>query len=456
MHSSLRGLLLCSALLLGPSVGSAERVGTIALTPFEMQATALEALRGGQSARALALAEALLLRDAEDRAALRIAAQAALNIEQSSVASERARALYRLSETDRDRYTAARLAALAEAQQDHYTRAQIWLRLARQAAPDSDAARAVARDYALVRQRNPLSIQVDLAFSPSNNINNGSSEQTFELLGFVHALSPDAQSLSGFETSAAVTLAYTLSESNRSRTQAFVTAQTVRYELSDSAQDQAPDFDASALDYDRLLLGLRHDWRVGGSGQPLTAQLNYGITHVGGDPYSKDIGFGLSSYWSVRQGSQITAGVRLAQVTYDGSNAQSESTAIDLGWNQRLGNGDTLKFATTLENVHSDDTSSLNSERRRLAVTYDFGRTLDYFDVSVGVSRQWRDYDPSILALEGRSDVRNDLTVAVGFPTVEYYGFSPVAEVEAQRTNSNVARFQSEGLSLDLSVRSNF
>jgi len=87
-----------AALLLALCLGvagplAAQGDESITLTPADMRATAFADLRGGNAARALALSEALLMRDARDPVALRIGSQAALQMGQSDVALRHARTL---------------------------------------------------------------------------------------------------------------------------------------------------------------------------------------------------------------------------------------------------------------------------------------------------------------------------------------------------------------------------
>ncbi len=442
-------------MLFGPSLGVAQTT-SLTLTPAEMQFTAFGALEGGQPARALALAEALLVRAAEDPIALRIAGQAALEIEQSEVAIRHGRTLYQTADDDEMRFLAARLVALAHAQQENYTRSQIWLRRARQVAPDGAKANGIAHDYATLRQRNPLNFNFDFGLQPSSNINNGSSESTFDLFGRTMLLPPSAQRLSGYQFSADAKIAYTVNEDANSRTVVSMTGQALRYWLSEDAKATAPNFDVGILAYDHAILGVRHDWRTSDEGQPFTAAFKYGISQIGGDFYARDIEFGLSTQWFLSDQTRVVSGVRLGQVTYAGTGDTSESWAVDLGWTRALDGGDAVSVQASVGQTQSDDAVRLNSDRKNIGVTYNFGSVANAFDISVGLGAQWRSFEPSLAAPDGRADLRTNVTLDVGLPLVELYGFSPVAALEAYQTDSNVSRFQSEGLSVDISVRSNF
>jgi hypothetical protein len=366
------------------------------------------------------------------------------------------RTLYQTAETAELRFFAARVVSLAFAQMENFTRAQLWLRRARQVAPNEAAEQSVAQDYAAVRQRNPLNFNLDFGVRPSSNVNNGSSESTFKLFGLTFLLSPSAQELSGNQISVGATFGYTLQESAQSRTAVSVTGEVLRYTLSAEARSFAPTFDVSTLNYNRVVIGVQHYWLAGREARPLTATFNYGLSWAGGDLYARDLSAGLSTKWAIGQRSSVQTGVRLGHAAYFESGNVSDSIAIDLGWSHRLGQDQAIHIKNSFERTNSVDTASLNSDRTSLSIGYDFGSLADTFDVGIEIGAQWRDYDPDTTSPDGRSDVRTDLTLTIGFPLVEYYGFSPIASFEAYRTNSNVSRYQSEGISLDLAVRSNF
>ncbi len=451
--------LLVSALLLGPSTGAAQRIGTTQLTPAEMRLTAVNALEEGQSARALALAEALLLRDPDDPLALRVGGRAALEIGRSDVAARHGRHLYRTSDDDDLRFYAARLVALAETQKDNYTTAQLWLRRARQTAPSENAAQQVASDFSAVRQRNPLSFSLDFGFGPSSNINNGSSETT---VGFVFQdtlleaqINAEGRSLDGYQISAGGDLSYRLREKQRSRTSLLAGFDTTRYFLTDDAQETVPDFDISTLDRTDVNIGVRHDFLVG-ERQPVSAQLTYGITQLDGESFARDFNFGLSTQWPLSPRDRLTGALSLGHVTYANTDHVGESWDTTLTWQRRLANADALSVSLSTGHTASSDRTSLINTRHSLSAAYDFGEVWQGVDLGLSLSRSWRAFEPSTTLPDGRQDTQSTATMTIGFPMVEFYGFSPVAQIEAIDIKSNDARRQLDKVTFDMSFQSNF
>ncbi|MFP5508256.1 MAG: hypothetical protein ACLGIP_03725 [Alphaproteobacteria bacterium] len=117
------------------------------LTPDQMRGTAMLAIEDGNPALALQVAEALLVRDAEDVTALILKARAARDLGQFNIAQPAAARAWALSDTDATRFDSARVMAQVLASQGQRTRAQFWLRRAVQNAPDAGARRIAVQEF---------------------------------------------------------------------------------------------------------------------------------------------------------------------------------------------------------------------------------------------------------------------------------------------------------------------
>ena len=226
-----------ACLLAGPVPLAAQ----VNLTADQLRGFAAELVAEGDAPRALAVTEALLNRNPQDVGALILRAQAALALGESGLALDAASTAYDAAKDDGTRYIAARLAARAHAEQRQDTRAQIWLRRARQYAPDARSAEDVAEDYRFLRDRNPWSTQLRFGVSPTNNVNNGSSSETvllFSPFGVARGtLNAEARALSGLAINAGATTSYRLAESRTAITFLDATADAVTYVLSETAED---------------------------------------------------------------------------------------------------------------------------------------------------------------------------------------------------------------------------
>ncbi len=438
-----------------PSQPASSRVADVSLTPAEMRTIAFADLAGGNPARALALSEALLLRDADDAVALRIGAQAALELGEPEVAFRHARSLYLTTTDARLRFEGARIAALALAQQQRFTRAQLWLRRARQAAPSVEDAAAIADDYQVLRQHNPLQIELDFGYAPSSNVNNGSSSDTIEFLGLTFKLSPEAQQLSGHIISASAGLTYRLNETARSRTSARLAMQARRHTLSPAAREAAPNYDVSNLDLDQVTLTLSHQWASPYDDQPASLSIRYGQLWLGGEGYSNTYELSAARRWRVDDRTGLVTSLSFGRTAYTESDSEADHWDGTLQWIRDLENGHRLSLSVGAGQTLSELTT-LAHDRQSLSLGYDMGRVTDHFDISVGLTRGWRTYGPTFFEPAGRSDINNAVTLSVGLPEAGLYGFNPVITLRAQRNASTASRFESETLGMDIGFQSSF
>jgi len=434
---------------------SAQSESPLRLTPEDMRLTAAASLEAAQAARALALAEALMLRNPDDRIALNIAARGALQVGRPDKTLRYSKRLFRTSQSDRERFAAARTAALALASSENFTRAQIWLRRARQLAPDEAARAAVGRDYRVLRARNPLRFQFDVGISPSSNINNGSSEDGFEFLGVPIGFTPDARALSGLEFSFTGNVEFKLHQTGRRLTTLSASSTASRYALSPPSAEAAPNFDAADLDRTRLGVELQHQWATSGRDDPANIAIGVELAHFAGDPYAREVALSGGRTWHLSDETGIHGQLALARTTYLQTDTTSRQWDASLRWSRELDEGKRLHlFAGAGETL--SDTDSLRSRRRHIGIGYDFGRVADRFDIGLGFSHVWRDYEPSLLTPEGRHDRQVKASVTLGMPMVEVYGFQPETRFELQDTASNTARYDTQSLSVDFGFRSAF
>lgn len=441
--------------LLGAASAAAQSDGPRRLTPGDMRLTAATSLDEGRAARALALAEALMLRDPDDPVALHIAARGALQVGRADKTLRYAKRLFRESRTDGERFVAARMAALALASEEKFTRAQIWLRRARQLAPDDRARAAVGRDYRILRARNPLRFQFDVGVSPSSNINNGSSEDGFEFLGVPVGFTPDARALAGVEVSFSGRVEYKLHQTQRHLTSLSASGSLSRYALSPESAETAPDFDTAELDRSRVDVDLKHQWATSGQDAPAHVALGLAFTRHGGAAYARELSLSGGRSWQLSDAALVHADLDLARTTYLQSDTTSRAWDAALRWSRDLDDGRRLHLFTGAGETLSDSVS-LRSERRHVGVGYDLGRVADRVDVAMGVSHVWRDYAPSLLTPEGRHDRQVRASVTLGMPMVEVYGFQPQTQFEFRDTASNAARYETQSISVDFGFRSAF
>lgn len=471
MISRIAALSLWAAAATLMPVAVTGQTASVTLTAEDMRVLAQDLLNAGDPAGARDVAGALLDRNPNDVPALIFGAQAALEQNQPRAAVPLATRAFRKADDDTARYVAARLAARAHAELLQDTRAQVWLRLAREYAPDARNALSVAEDYAFLRERNPLSVSLSFGISPSSNINNGSKSETAELFGQSFYLSQSAQALSGVGFSIGANLQYRVKSYEGEATFVDVDVSKTTYALSNESLDRlnqdylaaqqagrdTSDIERSGSDFSdaQLSFGLTHRRILNGAASPTTFAARLGQNWYGGDVYQQFLNAGVSHSFAIAERSRVNVNAS-AQQQWGTSNYQdAQSLSFGVGYRHLLENGNLIGLSFGNRNSRSRD-----AERDYNAVQV--GASLDLaepiYDVrfGFGVNLEQRDYDYSFYTTGPRTDRTVSLRVSALFEAVEYFGFQPVATFSAGRTYSDAGRFDLEYANVGLDVRSSF
>lgn len=426
-----------------------------------MRGAALQAIDSGRPGLALQMADALLMRDADDVTALLLKARAARDLGQFDMAQSAAARAWSLSDSPATRFNSARIMAQILSSQDKRTRAQFWLRRAVHHAPDETARRIAVQDFRYVAARNRWNTQLNLALAPNSNINNGSVRDSTRILNFftrdyvLAELGGAAVALSGLEASAGVTLRYRLLESPRHRTDLLLLGDLRRYSLSSEARRIAPGAKASDFALDSLNLGIDHRWRA--AGQALEYQLGalIGTTRYGGAAYAEQgrLSFGVTRSFD----GQTQIGLALAADVTRGPRApHADGGRIGVHLQHRHSGGTLLGARLSLSQSRAAvDSADFEDLRLDLLATPDW--TVLGAEAQFGLSLRARDYDSyTLFSPDGRRDREAALSLTLSFTEAEVYGFIPTLTLEASRTGSNIGLFDVTRYGLQLGIRSAF
>ncbi|WP_010139924.1 surface lipoprotein assembly modifier [Oceanicola sp. S124] len=454
------GLVLALALQVGPGQGRAEQDQALyELTPVQMRTLAAARLQRGDAGAARALAQALLKRDPRDFAAQLLLAQAARALGEDAEAGRAAAAAWDLAGTDEERYAAALIRAQVLASAGHHTRAQIWLRRAAEAAP-SPATRARAiRDFRYVRLRNPWSTRFSLAVTPTDNINNGSSNDRFTIDGlpWEFALSGDAQALGGVELSFGADTRYRLGQTATEATDLLLRASHRSYSLSSEAQAAAPDAKGSDYAYTSLAAGLGRRMLLGARGNELAMTAWAGQNWYGGDPYGAFLRGEARLQHALSSRDRLTTSLSLEARRGEAA-PEADVGLLSLGWDHAWTGGQVSLYGSYTRSS-SDFSAADYSDLRlgaRLAPKADWlGEALGA-DPLLTLETRSRDFDRSPYSFDGRQDEEIRAELQVTFRDLDYMGFNPVVTLETAKTTSNIAIYDTTRTGLGLSVRSAF
>jgi hypothetical protein len=418
-------------------------------------------IAAGEAEAARDLAQALLARDPGDVAALLLLARAHVEAGTPRDALAPAWRAWRLARGEA-RFVAARLLARAHADLGQDTRAQIWLRLARGDAPDAAAVAAVAEDFRAIRARNPLRLTLSFGIAPSSNINGGSSEESFTLPGlpFEFVLDGEARALSGWRFAAAGTLAWRLHSGERSATflEAALSGRT--YVLSEEARAQAPEAEGSDFADIAWSQGIVHRWMSAGASGPSAAGASVAASWFDGALYSRAVALTWDRQFRAGPRDRLSLSAFIDWTERrdrdDGEVFVEDYASLGgrLRWQRQVETG-RLSLSLGLRD-HLSEIPDTAYSGVTLGIGHDWARPLGELRLGLSAEIDWRSYDASVYTWGTREDLRGTLRASVGLAEWELWGFSPVATLEASRTDSDVARFDQRRLSLDLGLRSSF
>ncbi|MEJ6397718.1 hypothetical protein [Yoonia sp. 208BN28-4] len=443
----------------------------ILITPTDLYAASVQALREGRPAAAAEGADALLSVAPSNVSALLLRTETAIVQEDYATAITRGRQAFWEAEGREATFTSARLVALAHARQGNDTRAQIWLRLARQFAPNAAAAQGVAEDYQFLRNRNPWSTSFRFGITPSSNINNGSASETTqptELLQQLNIffgrdpnapadLSGDAQALSGYEISGGFNTAYRLRTTDTSGTFLTAAANYRTYRLSDDAREQAPDAEGSDYADANLTFGVTHRF-IGRPGD-LPTSLSFQVSQnwYADEPYSRSATLTGSHAWNLTPTDRLNLSMSLQRTVGLQDQDPINSFGITGSWTHAFSWGDTAQFTLGLRESDSDTLDS-DYTSYRVAGDYNLAEPILGFDVGFGLEYEERLYDDSRfdVGVNERTDRTTTARMRAVVSQVELFGFQPVVTFEATRQESSIDLFDREYTRVGFDLQSSF
>ena len=429
-----------------------------ALSPQQFYNLGLALMRDGDPQDAANVADVLLQRKADDPAALILRAEAAIALGDFSGAARFARAAYYAQTSGVQKFAAARLVALAHSQLNQDSRAQVWLRRARQYAPNAQTARSVADDYRFLRDRNPWSSSFRFGVTPSSNVNGGSSSDTLFLPGipFPLTLSNDAKALPGLKVSVGGNTSYRLAASNTAVTFLTASADMRTYALSPSATELVPDVRGSDFSDATLAFGIKHRRILSEGARPTDFALQIGQTCYGSAPYSQFSEGSVGQSFKIGTNNLITASLNAQRRTSLTDNAPVTTVSLNTRWRRNLQNSDTLSFGI---NVGRAKSIALDSDYTSIkySANYSFSESFAGMRFGFGIDAETRDFVATrFLRSEPRADKSIALNMSVEFADWEFYGFRPVLNAQIKRDQSNVDLFDRDYSSLGFDLRSSF
>lgn len=475
MHAKKQRSFLCGLFLaLLGATAQAQDAGPgtqaeITLTRDQARGLALRAVQSGDPALALQITAGLLQADPDSYVAHMLTAQAYGQMQQHKPARQSAARAYRHAETTAQKFSAAQLAARAAVENTQYTQAQLWLRRSILHNPEPSFLPKIEDDFRKVRSMDPLHVRLDFSLAPSSNVNNGSDSRYalidgVPIIGIFDGLS---QALSGVTAGADLALRYRLARAANSETSAVSRLYGSRVWLDADAMELANSFPGADVSNDDFTFfaaeaGLRHSFRLADTPRPqiISAEITAGRSWYGGDPYQNIGRIALSHSQSWQNNTRLTVAGDLEQRNFVGAFNRPITTAGLFGtMSFDLQNQDSLSLGLSMRDSRSD---SLNATARRstaylryapkapigpASLTFTLGAAhANYDDYAVGFIR----------VPGGRQDDSVFGSIGILFDDLDYAGFAPSLTLKAQKTRSNVSRFDTSEIAVSIGIRSRF
>ena len=411
----------------------------------------------GQYGTAADLARTILQANPNDQAALLALAQAERGAGNYSAAIKAAKAAWRNSETQGEKYASSVVAAQALSTDGKPLRAQFWLRRAAQHAPNDLFKARAKRDFGYVQTTNPMRIDLRFSVAPSSNINNGSKSDTIEIAGLPFSISGDAQALSGIEYDIGATLSYRLPKAGVWDLTASSSFDAKFYSLSSDAKALAPNVSSSDYAFEELdaRLGAR---RVDADGKGVTnLSFKVGQNWYGGSTLTKFAGLNVGRQIKAGERSTLAFNAGLErQWRQDSSLRSADVASLSSTWGHRFEQGSTMWITGYVSDTTSDS-AAIAQETLGAVVRYAPAKPIfadTRLELSLGY--QTRSFDRALPLFARRVDDRVTASATMIFNDLDYFGFAPTAELNASKTSSTVDQYDIEDLGLKLGLRSTF
>lgn len=373
-------------------------------------------------------------------------------------AMEAARRANAYAVKDEERYAAAFELAAGNYMLERRLYAQFWLRRAAQVAPTDELQDQAIEYFRNVRSKTPWQFTLRSSIVPSSNVNNGSSAEVLELFGLPFVLSGDAQALSGVEFTLSGTALYRFSGFGGQPAVLSFGGAIQRVALSSEAKKLAPEASGGDYAFDAIELGFSQvvsDW---GQASVLRVNTLVGHNRYGNEALSNYARLGLSRQWLVGPQSLVTvAGSIERQHRFDNDTRSAWVSRGDLRRAWQVGSrGDVVGLTLGVRNTSSE---SVEVDNRATLISFDY-RSVEpiigpiTFSALIDAERSL--YDTSPYSANGRQDTRGGLSVILGVPDWNYYGFAPTLTFEFSQTKSNIDIYDSQNVGISIGIDSVF
>lgn len=428
----------------------------VRLSLTHAQALVQQALRQGQPRTAFELTEGLIAANPDNGHAHFLRAHALGQLKDYRTGRKSAARAYRVANTDVQRFEAAKLAAELSFADDSYTISQLWLRRAVHYAPNEEIRSQYVKAFRKVRRTNPLRFEFQVSINPSDNVNNGSNSPYNLIEGspLVGTLSPSARAISGVVAKTDLRGSYRIQQSEGHET--HITGRLLSREI--RFNDPVPGFSGNDISSLRLQLGVSHLWAPGKHGY-WSFDANGGRAWYGGSPYYDFAGVGVRRLQKLTDKLNLNLGTHVEE-QFDKVAPITDATvySVSAGLSYALDTGGELGAQLQYRDIDSDGRNRA-SQQWSVVATYTLGREIGPAELSLSLGHSILDYEEYWVLLPvrgGRTDESWFGGVTATFQDYSYMGFVPVVSINAEKSRSNISRFDVDQTAVSFGIRSEF
>ncbi|MFN3972611.1 MAG: hypothetical protein ACK4L4_14775 [Gemmobacter sp.] len=432
----------------------------VTLTTAQAQILARDAYAAGDHALARALAVRLLEADPNDPRALLIVTATAPALGDPARGRSAGRAAWAAAKgAPLLRYEIARHTARAALSEGKPEMAQLWLRRAVDVAPDAAAVSRTAEDHRRIAAQRRFSWKIDLAVTPTSNLNGGASGDSLTVNGTlpIGSLSGAAQALSGVRGSAQVRLAWKLPPGPRHRAEASLRLYSTANQLSSEARALAPEARGSDFDFSTVEAALALDWAALPQARPVRLTFGGGRSWFGGAALGPHLRVGVDYPLITRADAALRVGLTGERQWRSGG--QIDAAVLRLDGGRHMAGGGRVMFGASFRDV-SGSNANATFRAAGVEVAWTPVQPLAGAEITLRASAGWRGHDFYTLGPIGLTDGRQDrtlgLTVEATLPSLSMMGYAPRIALQGERVRSNVSRFDTRTLALTVGVASRF
>lgn len=423
---------------------------------------ARSALINGDHAIAVDLGGQILRLRPDDVDVMLLVATAELERGHFREARKAAARAYRESEDNQIRLNAAQLAASAALYENRLTLSQLWLRRAATNTSAPQDLHRIGADYLRLRRLNPFSFHFRGQIAPSNNVNNGAngSELIIDGVPLTGELSGSAQSLSGIIYVTDAQLKYRIAQSRKGSTTLGTRLYAKRVSLSSEAKRLAPGLKEAELGTTYLDFSVARKILWGTPGNGAGGELSFGRAWAGESHHYDFVKLNGTRFFRLGDRTQLSFSAAVEERNLNRSFGQDQtlfSFAAQLS--SQLSWGDRVGLSMTVIDVQTEDVNQ-RSLSTGVYASYSFAKPWGPVQISASLAVEqaaYKAYQIGWIAVPGgRKDTLLATDLTFHFKDLTYAGFTPALRLRAGRRFSNVSRFESDVISMNFEIRSEF